>query len=120
MKRIVETCLLALVLIVTLAASASAEAPESPQTPARCATGEPELLWLTGGGCNQSFCQTEEQCWTSCPEALAVACVGGVCQYTLPPGGGTGNNCSQSFCSTDEQCTCKDGTLRQCIGNICV
>ncbi len=119
MNRIATACVLVCCLVLALVAPAGAETLESLFSPPECGTGAPDFQWRTGG-CNASFCLYEEQCWAQCSEAIAVACVNGVCQYTLPGGGGGGNNCNQSFCSTNEQCTCQDGTLRQCVNNVCV
>jgi hypothetical protein len=89
--------------------------------PRACATAvtAPAPLWLTGGGCNEAFCQSADDCWLSCPDANSVSCSSGVCQYVLPGGGGGGNNCDASYCWDSSQCTCKDGTLRSCINNVC-
>jgi hypothetical protein len=76
-------------------------------------------LWLTGGSCGASFCYDPQQCWENCPTALTADCISGLCQYTFSGPGGGGNNCEESFCTSDPQCTCKDGTLRQCIGGLC-
>jgi hypothetical protein len=123
MKRIVDTCVLVGILVLALVAPAGAGTLDSLFAPAECATEVPEFHWLTGGNCGPAICRYEEQCWDQCPEAESVACVNGFCEYTLPgggSGGGGGNNCQQSLCSMDYQCTCNDGTLRQCINNLCV
>lgn len=120
MKRILDTCVLVGVLVLVLVAPAGAGTLDGLPAPAECASGTPEFHWLTGGTCNASFCQNDDQCWSNCPDAQSAACNGNVCQYTYYPGSGGGNNCNQSFCSTDAQCTCQDGTLRQCIGSVCV
>jgi hypothetical protein len=115
----------ALSLLTLLAAlPAFAVAPMSPAAPAACVSSAagPAFLWQTGGGCNESFCQTDEQCQQACPDASSATCSGGVCQYSFPGGGGGGGNphgCYQAFCITSANCPCQDGTFAACINNLC-
>lgn len=89
--------------------------------PASCPADpmESSPLWQTGGTCDAAFCSDDQQCWSYCPDAVSVACVSGVCQYTLPgPGPSPGNCPNQAFCWDDSQCDF--GTVQgTCIGGVC-
>jgi len=119
MKKIfLALSLLLSALVLPLSAAHAEEATASPSLCAM-AIGTPELDWKTDNSCNEAFCSEDQQCWTNCPEATSVACVSGICQYTLPGGGsGGGGICpEQRFCFDDSHCvygslqgTCSGGT----------
>jgi hypothetical protein len=121
--------LVALSLVLSVTLSPLASAAEAPALPALCmGSGTAPVIFKSDDtSCPASFCWNDDQCWSQCTQATSAACVSGICQYTLPGGGGSGplnpptGECPyQSFCSDDSQCYYSLGGIQgSCLGGTC-
>lgn len=120
LRKLLLGCAAALLLSLALVPSARASGTASSDASARSTDTSENVV---GGLCYAALCESEADCWNSCPGASSVSCVSNECQYTYPGGGGGGGGggpfCDARLCNWDGDCTCNTAQGYCGTDNVC-